>query len=789
MSRRPGSVASWLRALALLSGIAILSVAVSPPLPTAHAALSGDLDCDGSVNLGDVSVELRVVAGLPPGTDCAPPVDVDCDGNATVLDALALLRQGAGISPRLPVGCVAIGLPLADTAPGEAATLLAARINNPPDLAGAVEGVQAALAWAGVGTGDGETTFVQPLDPATESVAVPLESLKLALETQSKGTIQRLSLDELGQTFRDFGWPFDANPTPGRQMANFLAAWIGHAQSEPNDPESFVPLFLQQMALSRDTDLVAKDSETADVHFTLLELELLAAAFDRITVHPLQLAEAPSAPATPCSDARKFISEKKSPFAGQVMGIVENESEGFFTREFLQMAGVSEGSTEDFSNAMAATGIAARLWRLAALYSNAEVSVVVHGDNPVHELNETEPGPLLKQFEATAGVSEEDWRAYQDRLGDIGMDVNSAVRDCLNEYGIPTIADLGEIVKDSQNWAVEWTVSQPSPEHATWSPDQQISPGFVHLGKWRAGLDRTTPHSAQTSFVMQIAEEKTTDHPGLLKTAPVRVCADVDTSQPPSLQTFVNAAKGLLGLADAIAELAGGWFQKMVRPTSCETLKVTYHVPCPATSTSASMTTESVPVLPCAWEGTTNTSDSRDYSSSSSSYHRALTTSGQLVWERKPENFIDFDCEVLSPPCVVYFASGTVRWHYEYSVTSGDYHCDDERSGSFEVNPPSDPGDWWIQNLVVQPGDGGSTYTAAGNYYVEGLPGMFQTSCEGTQSCCPWLNVDDPREVSPDGQTITGNYAIPSADPPGLHEYTWEFHAAECGTAPVPACQ
>jgi hypothetical protein len=65
---------------------------------------------------------------------------------------------------------------------------------------------------------------------------------------------------------------------------------------------------------------------------------------------------------------------------------------------------------------------------------------------------------------------------------------------------------------------------------------------------------------------------------GVLESSSMKVCAAVDASEAPSLSTFINGAMGGVGIADPIAELAGGLILKLGKPEGCTKLGVTYHI-------------------------------------------------------------------------------------------------------------------------------------------------------------------------------------------------------------------
>jgi hypothetical protein len=51
----------------------------------------------------------------------------------------------------------------------------------------------------------------------------------------------------------------------------------------------------------------------------------------------------------------------------------------------------------------------------------------------------------------------------------------------------------------------------------------------------------------------------------------------------PSLSSFINPLKGILGPIDALVELGAGWFQYMTTPKAHGTIEVEYHCPRPTT--------------------------------------------------------------------------------------------------------------------------------------------------------------------------------------------------------------
>ncbi len=78
--------------------------------PSPGPQISGDVDCNGSVDVIDVILVLRSISGLPHSAGCLSAADVDCNGAITLFDALAMLQHISGLPASLPAGCPPIGV-------------------------------------------------------------------------------------------------------------------------------------------------------------------------------------------------------------------------------------------------------------------------------------------------------------------------------------------------------------------------------------------------------------------------------------------------------------------------------------------------------------------------------------------------------------------------------------------------------------------------------------------------------------------------------------------------------
>ena len=467
------------------------------------------------------------------------------------------------------------------------------------------EAVQEALARGGIATVDVNGVYVAAYMPASPMPVIHPDVLALTLEARNRENSYRMTVDEFAQALKDLGWPFQPNPSPGEQLIDFLAAWINAAKESPSDPQSFTPLFLAEMAQRQvqAVDLSSGQADPSQAQLSLVELQLFSAAFDRIMIFPrtsippdpggahlasLSMMKTNSmlAQEDPCSKYKKI-------FYGPMSTLVLPQALGKQLGDFGITYNVGEAlgkvmekygmSGEQFGKTMAAVNVFARISKLIEIYSSLSVEVKVVGDNPVHKPLEGEPD-LEVEFDAKVGVSDEDWKDYQQKYGELGTAADRIARDCLSTLGIPTLANTGDIAKAVEGFAVEWRITSGSPEHGyDQVVEKQDQSCAYHLGRLRCTLASFSDHSAKSTYRALVIQSKPPEtqavhESGALESSNIKVCAAVDASEAPSLSTFINGAMGGVGIADPIAELAGGMILKLGKPEGCTKLGVTYHI-------------------------------------------------------------------------------------------------------------------------------------------------------------------------------------------------------------------
>src|SRR5512135_2417710 len=403
------------------------------------------------------------------------------------------------------------------------AAVLTRRLTGSTGVTDAVAATREALALGGLATREGQRFLVKAAAPAASGFVISVETVALAMEARQRPTAGRLTLAQLGDMLEDLGWPFPEGRVPGEQLRDIFRAWVTDGLAQPGDLLSFTPLFLREMALTQQPaiDLAKGDYDPEQLHLTLLELELFAAHFDRIrgpaaqassvltigdpefesSAAPADPIRGPAAPSSwngvpgpgsampaaqaaagPCPEIKKWLDSAFSDFddpgqaANAAVRILISDSVKTGLKEALQAAGFTAATAQQFGKALSALSIASRLWKLVALYTDAQVAVTVEND-PVHAPSGSE-GKKTDIFRARAGVSDRDWQEYQQAMAS-SADVRG-LRDCFRVFGLPVLPDLGDMGKEAQDWHVEWRL-QGKPERVRINEaDNTFSrPGFL----------------------------------------------------------------------------------------------------------------------------------------------------------------------------------------------------------------------------------------------------------------------------------------------------------------------
>ena len=511
-------------------------------------------------------------------------------GGATLLLAAALLAGCGGdgdaasgdAAPAQPTPSGAALAPTLTDARERAASWVG-MIVDATDPAAAAGATRLALAAGGIAQDDGgvlQQTALAPLAGwATDASLV----FNLAAEARDRSVSGRLTVDDLARMLADFGFPFQGSGTPGEQLLAFLRTWLADARAAPGDPAGFVPLLIAEFTARQQppVDLGDPTTRPGDVRLTLLETELLLAAFDRL----FEPAAAPSGvrlreqtqnttvPDGVCAALKKALGA----VGGKAVEDRMKWAAGKISDGALAALGLSEKEIAAFSTygkVLKAIGPAVKVVKMAQIYASGQVALKVEGPNPVRKPAYNGPR-LLVPVLATAGVPDQDWADYQRNNG---SQAYQDVKSCLGVLGLPQPLDLKDIASKVDSWRLAWDLVSGSPQHALIPSDVNTFNASSAGHPFGMKLVRSGPVAAEARLQVDINREHAlaTLMQGPLLTTKVRVQGKVFTAEPPSAALLLQITN-LLGTIGALVDLGTGWIQTLMPPTTTTVIEVQYH--------------------------------------------------------------------------------------------------------------------------------------------------------------------------------------------------------------------
>ncbi len=404
----------------------------------------------------------------------------------------------------------------------------------------------------------------------------------------------------------------------------------------------------------------------------MLEARILAASLERYDPGSVPfdwsggLAVPLAETAAPCTELRR----EWGVGGGDAVHLIANQERRKAIREALRRAGVDADDVEAIQLALGVTRILDRLYRLVVLYGHANIWIATLSDNPVHKPKAGEADKRAT-FKAYVGIDDAEWQEFLQKRGGEGMvEAERALRDCLDFLGLPGMETVGTLPRSIPGWRVEWSTVAGAPEHAVVMPWESR---FDMPGQYQHNvvLVPGKVHQAETTGTYVLKLQREPDHPEqgwVERAAEVVVKAELETSSRPSVQTFVSAGQGPVGLASSLAELLSGWFQEIAQPEARARLVVTYHEP-PGYRVRVTLTWDL-----CGPPGPDGCAPAR------------TKGRGQATW------VIDLPSDILTNPAAVgrYEASGTGSGRYEILRPEGiEVVCTTSWSGSWAGEVPS----------------------------------------------------------------------------------------------------
>jgi hypothetical protein len=400
------------------------------------------------------------------------------------------------------------------------------------------------------------------------------------------------------------------NYESGEALLQLLDTWVREAAKNPDDPQSFTPLFLAEMARLQQApfDLLGSGymrpsrgrnlevdlrggPRSDDYRLTLLEMQMFLAAFQRgqpptasrATAWSSRLAGGivdallPSAHAqgslSQCADLKKILGGD-SPGEASAVDWALNETGNAAFEAFGKLHGISEGM-------LSGIGSAAKILRIVIQFANTEANVraeqgMVHkppsGGGDGH-------GTRHAWFTASAGVDPKELEDYERTLQREEARSDEIFRQCFGALELPAPQSLREIADAAENWRVRWEIRPLHPEHMNISmrdPDND----FVKRNSVQREmqLKRASPAHAEARLKAEVAPERA--QRGEVAVAHATVIARVVDTGAPGFGELVNVIKAILpGVSKqgAVVDMAAGWMKHILVPRAAATQSIEYH--------------------------------------------------------------------------------------------------------------------------------------------------------------------------------------------------------------------
>ncbi|MCA9598411.1 MAG: hypothetical protein KC776_34095 [Myxococcales bacterium] len=448
------------------------------------------------------------------------------------------------------------------------ATNAANSIVDAPTLAEAIAAVQGVLQKGGVGILDKDMVITSGDAPAATAHVQLVTLGDISVEAWKRRNVATLTATELGQLFAQAGMTVPDGKTSGQVVVEALAAWTQAALANPDDPTAFAVLFIaannQLQAPRANLSLVDQDPDL--VRFSLLDLELLSAAFDRIaTSEPKPLAGATG----PCSIASATYGQWD-----QVIKIGTNEAADHVIGKAIEKVGGST-SASGISKGLSVVKIGTKLWKFAQLMRYGTLELTLDSEDPT---DKPLPSDATKLGKVTAhgGVDKQafdelaKWKGTQDAINEINA--------CLEYLGLPTKTDISDVAKDAGNWRVSWSIEKGSGTEVLFKRGQE----FKILSRLENPLTQVSPTEATNTVEFEIMPQLSSVKEGTKRTRHAVFSGQLRRGKMPELDTLWGAGKdgvasgkvadgllrmsNLLGVVGSLVDISGNWILETVSP-------------------------------------------------------------------------------------------------------------------------------------------------------------------------------------------------------------------------------
>ncbi len=438
-------------------------------------------------------------------------------------------------------------------------------IAGAPTLTDAIAATQAALAQGGVSTVDGSTVLTPGSAPAATAYVPSLFIADMALEAWKRKDVATLTATQLGQMFADFGMPVPDGKTSGQVVLEALAAWTNAALAKPDEPAAFAILFIaasnQLQSPRANLSLTTQDPDL--VRFSLLDLELLSAAIDRVSTSDPKPVAGPGS----CS----VLTDTYGQWEGTIKTGTGAASD-FLLDHFLEHVG-GKATSAAIGGALSVIKLATKVWKMAQVVRYGTMLLTLDTASPTKK-----PRPsAAKKFgalTATAGVDAKSYDEFQKWNSAQGQSTLNEINTCLDYLGMPTKTDITDVAKDASNWRVSWEITKGGGTEVLFKEGQD----FKILSRLENPLSAASATEAKNTVEFEILPQLADIDQGKERTRHAVFSAQLRRGSSPGLDTLWGAGAGggqigaastfagVLGVAASMAEISGNWALEVASP-------------------------------------------------------------------------------------------------------------------------------------------------------------------------------------------------------------------------------
>lgn len=486
----------------------------------------------------------------------------DDDGEDFTSDGSAPGREGDLLAPSPALDVPGVAPALADS------------LLQSTTFAAAYDATLSILAEGGVSVRFRTDVEGEGKAPQSTTHVFPTFAANLALEGSDRETMATYTLADFAAMMDNLGWPLPGSVTAADAWVTLFAEWYAEASANPDAPDSFAILFIAAMNQKQEppANIATGTDDPSRIRLSLLEVELLVAAFDRVTATsplvPLSTRSLRQS-SSPCSD---FV--EQSGVLGDIGQFIAGQLTGTVIGKALEAYYGSELG-DQMSTALSTAGTVAKIAKLIQQFRYGYIKLELTSADPVKKPLSNQPNKH-GELRAVAGV---DQQKYDDAVAHGGggsSPQHQAIADCMSSLGLPTTTDARDIAADASNWRVAWQITNGGGSQVTWGEGNTWD---INNGQQKV-VTRVDDTTVESKVAFDILPQKSRATVGKERKRVATFKVTLRRGAAPDIGTLwgaggagaaaaaANPLGAALGLGDAIVDIVSGWALEGASPSA-----------------------------------------------------------------------------------------------------------------------------------------------------------------------------------------------------------------------------